>query len=116
MIRKLNPMPQETTRTTRLNSVSFMFGPTAQEPVFEYAGDELAALKLTLAGILDTDFHNIRKIAPHPAGRRGQAILTDIHLPDESGDMILRTLRSDAGPNRETPGSPPGEILDGGRP
>jgi signal transduction histidine kinase len=32
-----------------------------------------------------------------------QAILTDIHLPDESGDMILRTLRTDAGPNRETP-------------
>ena len=32
-----------------------------------------------------------------------QAILTDIHLPDESGDMILRTLRTDAGPNRDVP-------------
>ena len=32
-----------------------------------------------------------------------QAILTDIHLPDESGDMILRTLRTDVGPNRDVP-------------
>jgi signal transduction histidine kinase len=32
-----------------------------------------------------------------------QAILTDIHLPDESGDMILRTLRTKPGPNIEVP-------------
>jgi hypothetical protein len=32
-----------------------------------------------------------------------QAILTDIHLPDESGDMILRTLRTTPGPNSEIP-------------
>ena len=32
-----------------------------------------------------------------------QAILTDIHLPDESGDMILRTLRMTPGPNSEIP-------------
>ena len=32
-----------------------------------------------------------------------QAILTDIHLPDESGDMILSTLRTTPGPNSEIP-------------
>jgi signal transduction histidine kinase len=32
-----------------------------------------------------------------------QAILTDIHLPDESGDMILRTVRTTPGPNSEIP-------------
>jgi signal transduction histidine kinase len=32
-----------------------------------------------------------------------QAILTDIHLPDESGDLILRTLRTVPGPNANAP-------------
>ena len=32
-----------------------------------------------------------------------QAILTDIHLPDESGETILRTLRSRPGPNAAAP-------------
>lgn len=32
-----------------------------------------------------------------------QAILTDIHLPDESGEMILRSLRMKAGPNAGMP-------------
>ncbi|MEZ6012089.1 MAG: ATP-binding protein [Hyphomonas sp.] len=32
-----------------------------------------------------------------------QAILTDIHLPDETGDTILRVLRSRPGPNADVP-------------
>nr|WP_321359134.1 ATP-binding protein [uncultured Hyphomonas sp.] len=32
-----------------------------------------------------------------------QAILTDIHLPDETGDMILSALRTTPGPNSEIP-------------
>ncbi len=32
-----------------------------------------------------------------------QAILTDIHLPDETGDMILIALRTTTGPNSEIP-------------
>ena len=39
----------------------------------------------------------------HALGVSYQAILTDIHLPDESGEMILRTLRTHPGPNAAAP-------------
>ena len=34
---------------------------------------------------------------------RYQAILTDIHLPDGNGDIILRSLRTEPGPNADVP-------------
>lgn len=32
-----------------------------------------------------------------------QAILTDIHMPDETGDTVVRTLRTTSGPNQLSP-------------